>query len=347
MLSRRRSSLGFTLIELLVVIAIIAILIALLLPAVQQAREAARRSQCKNNLKQFGLAIQTYHDSAKAFPIGQQHRGRWDQSPPNSGAFDVGNAAGTGGNGFGWSAFLLPYIDQGALYKNFNLNFPLSNSGFPQSVRNAQLAGTILGLARCPSDLAPPASNVGTAGTNVGAITPHANSSYKGSSGSFEGTQGNYAHSNQNIANGIFCRDSNVTMTHVRDGLSNTIVIGEVTWDINTNTRFFGAVATANGYANGNSNRLMANGQLAINSKVAIAPGVLAEHFGSLHVGGAHFVFGDGSVRMVNQNIQHTNYDGANAFSADPFDNANNGGNYGIYQRLHSRNDKKPTPGLN
>ena len=93
---------GFTLIELLVVIAIIAVLIALLLPAVQQAREAARRSQCKNNLKQLGLALQNYHDGAKQFPVG---------------AFSQGAAVG---NGYGWHVSILPFIDQPALHKKFD-----------------------------------------------------------------------------------------------------------------------------------------------------------------------------------------------------------------------------------
>jgi prepilin-type N-terminal cleavage/methylation domain-containing protein len=104
---------GFTLIELLVVIAIIAVLIALLLPAVQQAREAARRTQCKNNLKQIGLAMHNYHDNFNQFPAGLYYTG-------------VTNAAGAAADGqtfilnhTGWS-MILPYIDQGNLYNQFN-----------------------------------------------------------------------------------------------------------------------------------------------------------------------------------------------------------------------------------
>ena len=94
---------GFTLIELLVVIAIIAVLIALLLPAVQQAREAARRTQCRNNLKQIGLALHNYNDAHSALP---------------SGSIVLLNGAGTnyGGHGWTWHASILPYIDQGNLY---------------------------------------------------------------------------------------------------------------------------------------------------------------------------------------------------------------------------------------
>ena len=91
---------GFTLIELLVVIAIIAVLIALLLPAVQQAREAARRSQCKNNMKQLGLALHNYHDAANKFPIGT----RFSMSAPN------------------WRVGLLPYLDQAPLFHSVKCN---------------------------------------------------------------------------------------------------------------------------------------------------------------------------------------------------------------------------------
>src|SRR5438128_1844485 len=93
---RRR---GFTLIELLVVIAIIAILIALLLPAVQQAREAARRTQCRNNLKQIGLALHNYHDTMNTFPMGMS-----------------GWPGTLEGAEWGWGVFIIPYLDQSALY---------------------------------------------------------------------------------------------------------------------------------------------------------------------------------------------------------------------------------------
>src|SRR5213592_7905 len=110
MKSRRPA--GFTLIELLVVIAIIAVLVALLLPAVQQAREAARRSQCKNNLKQLGLAFYNYHESFNMFPINFAVRGG-------------GGGQAIADTGHSWLTMLLPSVDQAPLYNSINHNGPL------------------------------------------------------------------------------------------------------------------------------------------------------------------------------------------------------------------------------
>ncbi|MCB1129315.1 MAG: DUF1559 domain-containing protein, partial [Verrucomicrobiae bacterium] len=122
---------GFTLIELLVVIAIIAILIALLLPAVQQAREAARRTECKNKLKQLGLALHNYHDTFRAFPA----------------AFYRGT---TTSPGWGWGTMILPYIDQAPLYNQWVMTVSYDN-GQNQTARRTKLAAY-----KCPSDLAYP-----------------------------------------------------------------------------------------------------------------------------------------------------------------------------------------------
>jgi prepilin-type N-terminal cleavage/methylation domain-containing protein len=113
MLQRQAKRRGFTLIELLVVIAIIAILIALLLPAVQQAREAARRSECKNRLKQLGLALHNYHDVYKWFPPGTVN----PRDPNPNGA----NGSGTAAIGAPWSCQLLPYLEQKAMFDQVQL----------------------------------------------------------------------------------------------------------------------------------------------------------------------------------------------------------------------------------
>ncbi|MFH1301878.1 MAG: DUF1559 domain-containing protein, partial [Planctomycetota bacterium] len=118
-----RAKRGFTLIELLVVIAIIAILIALLLPAVQQAREAARRSTCKNNLKQIGLALHNYHDTHKVFPPGaivtmiDTGSGTSTQWTP---WLEAGNTTGAGRHGTSWMLMILPFVDQANIYNKWN-----------------------------------------------------------------------------------------------------------------------------------------------------------------------------------------------------------------------------------
>ena len=134
----KRVKRGFTLIELLVVIAIIAILIALLLPAVQQAREAARRSQCKNNLKQIGTALHNYHETFRIFPPGVINSA-WSGS---------GGGTTTGSNGLSWATMILPYADQAPLYKKF-----ITTQHW--LVGNTNEVAEILTVFRCPSDVSP------------------------------------------------------------------------------------------------------------------------------------------------------------------------------------------------
>src|SRR5689334_11093541 len=149
-MKRRRS--GFTLIELLVVIAIIAVLIALLLPAVQAAREAARRIQCTNNLKQIGLALHNYHASWNGFPVGflYAYRGVLPNSSPSQ---------------YRWSALaqMSPYLEQAVLFNALNFDFPLAHmpttSGalfWPYFPANTTAMATRVSLFLCPSDGAPP-----------------------------------------------------------------------------------------------------------------------------------------------------------------------------------------------
>src|SRR5437660_3918743 len=113
---------AFTLIELLVVIAIIAVLIAMLVPAVQKVRAAAARTQCLNNLKQIGLAMHGYHDARKVLPPGYQATSSY-----------VDGASDTA-PGWGWGAFILPYLDQGSLHRQLNFSQPVQNSPAIQSM---------------------------------------------------------------------------------------------------------------------------------------------------------------------------------------------------------------------
>ncbi|MDP1799531.1 MAG: DUF1559 domain-containing protein, partial [Planctomycetaceae bacterium] len=157
---KRKKWHGFTLIELLVVIAIIAILIALLLPAVQQAREAARRTQCRNNLKQLGLACHNYHDAFNQFPHNYDARGPLEVS---TGGGQWQNGPGT----FGWIVMALPYFDQAPLYNRFNFS---DNNGGPgwTSTANTVPSTTILPALMCPSNPQPNKVNCGVATGGAG-----------------------------------------------------------------------------------------------------------------------------------------------------------------------------------
>ncbi len=182
---------GFTLIELLVVIAIIAILIALLLPAVQNAREAARRSQCKNNLKQIGLALHNYESSTKVFPPGQL-------------GFPMVFSA---------HAQLLPYTDQDALRKLINFNLPPLSFGNPAWTYNElNAAKQRIPVFLCPSD------GVSVPGQDFGPI------SYPACMGS--GTVNNGSHATTD-ADGVIYARSSTRFADIRDGTSSTVAFSE------------------------------------------------------------------------------------------------------------------------
>jgi prepilin-type N-terminal cleavage/methylation domain-containing protein/prepilin-type processing-associated H-X9-DG protein len=199
-------STGFTLVELLVVITIIGILIALLLPAVQAAREAARRMQCGNNLKQLALAVHGYEASRNVFPPG------W-----------IEDAAGD--NLFGWGAFVLPFVDQEPLYSRLDFSKRVSNGTFGgPAIENIDLIGTVLTAFRCPSDRSLEQVHVLAYSSYIPEMPAFARSSYiaSGSTTPLCDT-GQYT---SDVA-GIFYRNSSTTVSQVRDGTSNTILLGE------------------------------------------------------------------------------------------------------------------------
>jgi len=292
---RRR---GFTLIELLVVIAIIAVLIALLLPAVQQAREAARRSQCKNNIKQLGLALHNYHDTAKMLPPG--HIGRC--TTPTLYASGL--------------TMLLPYIDQAPLYAKYNssgsatthASTGLTPTDDPVTNGNAAVVKTPVQVFLCPSDSGPvmiqyPTAHYGISATNTG--TGGARTNYDFLATSPHNACENFG-SLTATTKCAFGDNSNTSFKDITDGSSNTVLMGET-----TRTTYNGAGVTAWGYRGWVMVGLnMRDYGLNIWAFGAIPPitGRLGSwsYTGSLHTGGAHCLLGDGSVRFMSENISAT-----------------------------------------
>jgi prepilin-type N-terminal cleavage/methylation domain-containing protein/prepilin-type processing-associated H-X9-DG protein len=273
----RRTRLAFTLIELLVVIAIIGMLVSLLLPAVQKVRESAARLQCQNNLKQLGLACHNYHDVNKGFPPGYLAAG-----PYTDGATDTAP-------GWGWAAFLLPYLEQQNLYQQID---------FTQPVQASPAIQTMLPLLLCPSDLPPQAAFTLTDAT-LSPVALAAPCSYAATVGD------DSSECDAPTGDGVFYRNSHTRITDITDGASNTVLIGDRAW---TQTQGIwagapsGAVTRAgpqNPWPNATASAPMLI--LAHNNWINIrtdADGGL-DDFSSNHPNGANLVFADGSVHFL------------------------------------------------
>ena len=209
---------GFTLIELLVVIAIIAILIALLLPAVQQAREAARRTQCKNNLKQIGIALHNYHDTHSCLPPLKI----WANGTDCPGGPDGWHNTG----GWSWRVMILPYVEQSAMYNKIDFTNHHSQRNCPNSANSwGTFTGTPFAAYLCPSDDTPAVIG-GNAGTNYGAAVS-ASAQCQLPFGQASGTI-----TYERLA-AVFQMHGNtgplkVTLTDIKDGTSNTIAVAEI-----------------------------------------------------------------------------------------------------------------------
>ncbi len=265
---------GFTLIELLVVIAIIAVLIALLLPAVQQAREAARRSQCKNNMKQLGLAMHNYHDVFGAFPpLEVQDTAFLTGNPPTNWGAYAGN----------WVTLTLPYVEQGPLYAKFNFG---ASSSANQSLMNIPYRHLI-----CPS-------NPFGSGTLVNGYSI---SHYYAVEGSYStGLEAcKYASTGATTSTGIFYHSSRTSLRDVTDGSSNTVMLVEA-----LGYQPSSATNPASGIADGRG-----IGFSAV-TETGIAINTVNRWFAtsSFHTGGAHVLLADGSVRFASQNINATTW---------------------------------------
>ncbi|WP_298862625.1 DUF1559 domain-containing protein [uncultured Gimesia sp.] len=275
---------GFTLIELLVVIAIIAILIALLLPAVQQAREAARRSTCKNNLKQVGLALHNYQDTHSTFPFG--------------GAITGGCSGYSSSHMFSWGVHILPFLDQANLYNN--LNFSGSTPFVPANFTSSTCL-SVVSPYLCPSNPAPD-TLVNRAGTFAGALPDGMGRTDIGGvadsvNWKCETSPGVYGVRPTPTGNGVLFGISSVKFRDIIDGTSNTLLVGEVTGSLSASG------LNGNSYTGydvfDTSNGINSIDTVPGGGTFAFRP----QGFSSYHVGGAHFALCDGSVRFISENI--------------------------------------------
>ncbi|MCG6157955.1 DUF1559 domain-containing protein [Rubinisphaera margarita] len=296
-----RTRRGFTLIELLVVIAIIAILVALLLPAVQQAREAARRSSCKNNLKQLGLALHNYHDTHKTFPQGAM------------GQPTVGSGEQRQTNNFSWHVQILPMMEESALHDQFDFDL------FYDVQVNEDAAMNKVDGYYCPS-----ARNVDHESNEAGQWAVH----YLGIAGPFgpiAGTSptrnhefaGSSTNSHGGIAKcGILTMNENRNFSDIVDGTTNTLLVGEYSGRPETNgTKTFRP--WHQGASSSGANAAMyccKNVKQTINQRpstyISADPLWKFNDVGasSQHDGGAQFLMGDASVRFLSQNMDFETY---------------------------------------
>jgi prepilin-type N-terminal cleavage/methylation domain-containing protein len=314
-MSSRRPRRAFTLIELLVVVAIIAVLVGLLLPAVQKTREAAAKTRCQNNLHQIGVALHHFHDVRGSLPRAGERRTE-----------------------LSWHVYVLPYLEQDNLFRQF----PLTVGAYTAAGKNNPLGLTRVAAYLCPTSPAqrvPNGPNDSVHGPElVGGEYPFTTHYYAvyGAKGPNPVTGADYPWSDPNPAhggfssNGMFERDTTggaagrdedpgVRLTDVADGASNTLMVGELSW-VNrvTGTRYRTWLRGCDGNNVCAGAKNVAN---AINTPSIALFNDMA--FGSQHLGGTHFCFGDGSVRFVRDTLPLTTYralasrNGGEAASAD------------------------------
>lgn len=318
-----RRRMGFTLVELLVVIAIIGILVALLLPAVQAAREASRRSQCANNLKQHGLAIQNYHDVNKVCPPALMNSGRY-----NNGAVQVKNTTG-------W-AMMLPQYEQEAAYNRYNFGSCSSASSVYSGVLqgndtiNVQVTSQRYNFLECPSS--PVSYEESSQGVGVSTDYYSRNrarrTNYLFSSGIFTDYNAPWDNTSSDIRRGMFGNDGAAKLAALVDGTSFTIAIGEATgqrdktsdsygpWGLTgTHTCCHGRVYSSSsstltsftpceqrlGHFNSPNDGVLAN----CAPYAARPTATYAWNFSSKHPASCQFVYADGSVHTLPNSMDY------------------------------------------
>jgi prepilin-type N-terminal cleavage/methylation domain-containing protein/prepilin-type processing-associated H-X9-DG protein len=314
---RSRRKMGFTLIELLVVIAIIAILIGLLLPAVQKVREAAARTQCQNNMKQFGLALNNFHDVYNRLPSGHQMGRTWytsylRESPPGGLAT---NGYPNEGPFWSWMVRIAPMMEAENVSKQFRVSsnpadWPWNQyfAGMPSTPANC-LNGLTVKWAKCPADGRSELVNTTYDTTAAFALT-----SYFGVSGRDQfreeivGTGNPSPSAKLPGQDGILYVNSGVKIPGISDGTSNTLMVGERPpsnnldygwmWAGSGDSPYFGATDVVLG--------VRERSQVPAAQPDFFRPGTLndptdqhRQHFWSLHPGGAMWLFVDGHVQFI------------------------------------------------
>jgi prepilin-type N-terminal cleavage/methylation domain-containing protein len=303
---------GFTLVELLVVIAIIATLVGLLLPAVQGAREAARRTQCLNNLKQMGLALHLFHETNRRLPPAfatKETPGNvnWRSLPQTPGFFEPG-----------WSFFvsILPFIEEDALFKQLNLSLPIMD---PANVA-ARSQAALVSLYVCPSDTGPRLVDVRDFGPSSSAVALSGDGTVitLAPVSSYAGLIGTNDHEHNGAFDGVFFRNGRLKLGQISDGTSKTICIGErmsrmaeATW--------LGSITGSEvvhadgwwqrlGYPTRSHNYRPANCQITchIRSSGPNLPTNSPSGFFSPHTGGCNFLNVDTSVRLISDDVDLT-----------------------------------------
>ena len=281
---------GFTLIELLVVIGIIGVLVGLLLPAVQQAREAMRRSQCQNHLRQIGLALHNYHGSAQAFPAGYYT--------------NVDASGNETGPGWGWGSAVLPQLEQAGMYEQIKFNI-----GIEQPANSKARVQTI-SVFNCPSDSKPDVWQASKRDLATGAylsnICDFATANYVGLFGTFEPGVG---------GDGIFFRNSKIGLRDITDGSSTTLMVGERSFDLGEAT-WTGAILDAvivpeSGDGVGTGPPESSSSLVLGHTGDGYGPGDRRSHvnqFYGHHSGGVNFLLGDGHVSLVTSSLDYKLY---------------------------------------